>query len=349
MKTYFKIRKPDDFHLHLRDGDILKVTLQESKKHFARALIMPNLTPPIVLPKQAQKYRQEIIQHSKPFGSFTPLMTLYLTENSKPCDIAFSFEEKLCTAVKLYPKGVTTNSNDGVTSIENVMKPLEKMTEIGMPLCIHGESSDPDVDIFDREKIFIEKTLSPLHDRLPELKITLEHISTKQGIDFVKEANANLAGTITPHHLMINRNEIFTNGIQPHFYCLPVAKREVHRQALIKAATSGNTKFFLGTDSAPHLDQNKESTCGCAGIFNASNAIECVAEIFYRENQLKNLENFTSCNGANHYGLSLNRGYLSLTRGNEPNNYEKKIQTSQGKITVFNPNLPVFWQVHGER
>lgn len=349
MEKYLKIKKPDDFHLHLRDGNILKSVLSESKNNFARALIMPNLSPPIILLKQAKAYRNRILSYVKAKEDFTPLMTLYLTENSSIEDIVRAHQEGICTAIKLYPNGVTTNSNQGVTSIKNVMKILEKMADIKLPLCVHGETPITTVDIFDREKVFIETILRPLHKELPTLKITLEHISTKEGVEFVESSNKNVAGSITPHHLMMNRNQLFSKGIRPHFFCLPILKREKHRLALINAATSGNPKFFLGTDSAPHLDGDKESSCGCAGIFNASNAIECLTQIFYEGNQLQNLEKFTSENGAAHYNLDQNQGSITLIRKEQANDYKNKLKTSEGDITIFNPNSPIFWKVERER
>ncbi|HET7411749.1 MAG TPA: dihydroorotase, partial [Pararhizobium sp.] len=263
------IRRPDDWHLHLRDGAMLEGVLPETAGHFARAIVMPNLVPPVVTVADAEAYRARI-QAAMPVGAlFTPLMTLYLTESTDPADVASGFESGAVAAVKLYPAGATTNSQSGVRDINKVMPVLEKMAEIGMPLCVHGEVTRPEVDIFDREAVFIETVLDPLRRRLPELRVVLEHVTTTEGVDYVRASTANLAATLTTHHLMINRNAIFAGGIRPHFYCLPVAKRETHRQSLRTAATSGDERFFLGTDSAPHLDPLKECACGCAGIFSA--------------------------------------------------------------------------------
>lgn len=339
------IPKPDDWHLHLRDGAMLEAVLPYSARDFARAIIMPNLVPPVVTATDATAYRDRIMAALPKGVNFTPLMTLYLTEGTDPADVAQAHASGLVTAVKLYPAGATTNSHSGVRDLDKVMPVLEKMTAIGMPLCIHGEVTDPAVDIFDRETVFIETVLEPLRRRLPELKITLEHITTSNGVDCVTGAASNLAATITTHHLMINRNAILAGGIKPHYYCLPVAKRESHRLALRKAATSGDARFFLGTDSAPHVDPLKECACGCAGIFTAINTLSCLAHVFEQEGALENLAAFASVNGPNWYGLPVNAETITLVRRDEPVSWPGRIETGDGPVTVFDPLLPIHWEI----
>jgi dihydroorotase len=313
--------KPDDWHLHLRDGAMLEGVLPFSARHFARAIIMPNLVPPVVTAVPMRKAYRDRIMAAVPSGlDFTPLMTLYLTEGTDPADVASAHASGLVTAVKLYPAGATTNSHSGVRDLSRVMPVLEKMAEIGMPLCIHGEVTDPAVDIFDREAVFIETVLDPLRRNLPELRITLEHITTSNGIDYVMDSTANLAGSITTHHLMINRNAILAGGIKPHYYCLPVAKRESHRLALRKAATFGDRRFFLGTDSAPHVDPLKECACGCAGIFTSINTLSCLAHVFEEDKALDKLAGFASLNGPAWYGLPVNSETVTLVRRDQPVN-----------------------------
>ncbi len=339
------ITQPDDWHLHLRDGAMLKAVLPETTRHFARAIIMPNLVPPVVTGIDAQSYLDRIIA-ARPNGSdFQPLMTLYLTETTDPEDVAKAYASGLITAVKLYPAGATTNSASGVTDIEKVMPVLERMAEIGLPLCTHGEVTTDEVDIFDREAVFIETVLDPLRQRLPELKVIMEHVTTRDGIDYIGASEKNLAGTITTHHLIINRNHILVGGIRPHYYCLPVAKREVHRQALRKAATSGDPRYFLGTDSAPHIDPLKESACGCAGCFTATNTMSCLAHVFEEEDALETLEAFTSLNGPRYYGLAPNKGKITLEKQAEAVSYPSKIETGEGPLTVFEPGFDLFWRV----
>nr|CAD6426510.1 dihydroorotase [Rhizobium sp. Q54] len=344
MKT-ITIRRPDDWHLHLRDGAVLEGVVGDTSRHFARAIIMPNLVPPVVTPADAAAYRQRILAAVPNGDRFQPLMTLYLTEGTDPEDVAAGKESGLITAVKLYPAGATTNSHSGVRDIEKAMPVLERMAQIGLPLCVHGEVTTPEVDIFDREAVFIETVLDPLRKRLPELKVTMEHVTTKDGVDYIKEASANLAGTITTHHLIINRNAILVGGIRPHYYCLPVAKREHHRQALRAAATSGNPRFFLGTDSAPHVDPLKECACGCAGIYTAPNTMSCLAHVFEEERALDRLEAFTSLNGPAWYGLPPNEEMMTLVRRDEPLQFPKKRETGAGAITVFDPMFPLYWDV----
>ena len=339
------IPRPDDWHLHLRDGAMMEAVLPYSARDFARAIIMPNLMPPVVTSADAQAYRDRILAVLPKGMDFTPLMTLYLTEGTDAADVASAHASGLVTAVKLYPAGATTNSNSGVRDLDKVMPVLEKMAEIGMPLCIHGEVTDPSVDIFDRETVFIETVLDPLRSKLPELKITLEHVTTSNGVDYVMAADTNLAASITTHHLMINRNAILAGGIKPHYYCLPVAKRESHRLALRKAATSGDRRFFLGTDSAPHVDPLKECACGCAGIFTSINTLSCLAHVFEQDNALDKLAGFASLNGPTWYGLPVNKEMVRLVRREAPVVWPDKIETGDGPVTVFDPLLPIHWEV----
>lgn len=306
------IRKPDDWHVHLRDGEMLRLVAPFTARQFARAIVMPNLVPPVTSAAGAEAYRERIVEATGP--EFTPMMTCYLTNESDPDEIASGFEGRVWVAAKLYPANATTNSAFGVTDVRNIYPVLERMQRIGMVLCVHGEVTDPDVDVFDREPVFIERVLGPLMRDFPELKIVLEHITTGDAADFVETAGPNLAATVTPHHLMINRNAMFERGLRPHAYCLPVAKREKHRLAVRRAATSGSPKFFLGTDSAPHARHAKESGCGCAGIFNAPYALEAYATVFEEEGAIDRLEAFAAEHGANFYRLPLNEGTVTLER-----------------------------------
>jgi len=308
------IRRPDDWHVHLRDWAMLQAVAPATARQFARAIVMPNLRPPVTTTAMARAYRERI-KAALPDGcDFEPLMTAYLTESIDPADLERGFGEGVLTAVKLYPAGATTNSDAGVRDIGAITGVLETLERIGMPLLIHGAVTDSDIDIFDREAVFIERVLAPLLARHPGLKVVLEHITTSDAVDFVRSGPANLAATITPHHLHINRNAIFAGGLRPDLYCLPVAKRELHRLALRAAATSGNPKFFLGTDSAPHERQAKESACGCAGIYNAPYALESYAAVFEAEGALDRLEAFASEHGPRFYGLPLNTGTITLER-----------------------------------
>ena len=345
MTESLTIRRPDDWHLHLRDGAMLAGVLPETARHFARAIIMPNLVPPVVTGAQAAAYRDRILAAIPEGMTFQPLMTLYLTEETDPADVAAAHASGLVTAVKLYPAGATTNSASGVTDFGKVQGVLEKMAEIGLPLCIHGEVTTQDVDIFDREQVFLESVLDPLRSRIPGLKVTLEHVTTSHGIDYVAGAEGDIAGTITAHHLMINRNHILVGGIKPHYYCLPVAKRREHMEALRKAATSGNPRFFLGTDSAPHTDPNKESACGCAGCFTATNSMACLAHVFEEEGALDRLEGFASLHGPARYGLAPNDETITLVKDDQPVAYPARIDTGEGPVTVFDPGHPLYWRV----
>jgi dihydroorotase len=306
------IRRPDDWHVHLRDGEMLRRVAPYTSRQFARAIIMPNLVPPITTADAAAAYRDRIRDAAG--GRFEPLMTCYLTDQAEPDEIARGFEERVWIAAKLYPAGATTNSASGVTDIRNIHSVLERMERIGMVLCVHGEVTDPDVDVFDREAVFIDRVLSGVARDFPALKIVFEHITTKEAAQFVESASDTIAATVTPQHLIINRNAIFAGGLRPHAYCLPVAKREQHRLAVRAAATSGSPKFFLGTDSAPHSREAKESACGCAGIFNAPFALESYASVFEEENALDRFEGFASEHGARFYGLPLNETSVTLAR-----------------------------------
>ena len=306
------IRRPDDWHVHLRDGEMLKAMAPYTARQFARAIVMPNLVPPITSVEAANAYRDRIAAAAGP--GFTPLMTCYLTDETSPEEIARGFELRAWIAAKLYPAGATTNSASGVTDVRNIYPVLKRMQAIGMVLCVHGEVTDPDVDVFDREAVFIERVLEPLTRDFPALKIVLEHITTIQAVEFVKAMGPNVAATVTPQHLLLNRNAIFAGGLRPHVYCLPVAKREEQRLAVRKAATSGSAKFFLGTDSAPHTREAKESACSCAGIFNAPFALESYAGVFEEEQALDKFEAFASVSGPNFYGLPLNDATVSLEK-----------------------------------
>lgn len=344
MDKSLTLRRPDDWHLHLRDGAMLEAILPETARHFARAIIMPNLVPPVVTGADALAYRDRIIAALPAGMDFTPLMTLYLTEDSDPDDVAAAHASGLITAVKLYPAGATTNSASGVVNFDKVRGVLERMADIGLPLCVHGEVTDSDIDIFDREAVFIERVLDPIRRATPGLRVIMEHITTSDGVDYVQGGGENLGATITTHHLIINRNHILVGGIKPHYYCLPVAKRERHRLALRAAATSGDASFFLGTDSAPHTDPLKESACGCAGIFTATNTMSCLAEVFEQEGALEQLEAFTSLNGPAFYRLPVNETRITLTKG-APVIYPEKIDSEDGPVTLFDPGFPLHWSV----
>ena len=308
----FTIRRPDDWHVHLRDDAMLKAVARYTASQFARAIVMPNLRPPITTAAAARAYRERILAALAPGTVFTPLMTAYLTDTSDPDELERGFREGVFAACKLYPANATTNSAAGVSDIRHLDRVLDRLQHIGMPLLVHGEVTDSHVDIFDREAQFIERIAAPMLARFPGLRMVFEHITTQQAVEFVQVSSDNVAATITPHHLQINRNAMFAGGIRPHMYCLPVAKREVHRLALRRAATSGNQKFFLGTDSAPHAIDAKESACGCAGIFNAPYAIESYAAVFAEEQSLDKLEAFASLNGPKFYRLPANDARITL-------------------------------------
>lgn len=314
MMNKITLTRPDDWHLHLRDGDALKVVLPDTARRFARAIVMPNLRPPITNVQLATEYRQRILSALPNGAKFEPLMTLYLTDNTSVKDVEEAKASGFVKAFKLYPAGATTNSDSGVTSLDKCAAALAAMESLGVPLLVHAEVTDADVDVFDRERVFIDRHMKPLLTKYPKLKIVFEHITTKDAAEFVMSAPANVAATITPHHLLMNRNAMFTGGIRPHHYCLPVLKREEHRLALVKAATSGSTKFFLGTDSAPHAKSAKEAACGCAGMYSAHAGIELYAEAFDAAGALDKLEAFASFYGADFYGLPRNKEQIALVK-----------------------------------
>lgn len=312
MTDTITIRRPDDWHVHLRDGEMLQLVAPYTARQFARAIVMPNLAPPVTTVEQASAYRDRIAAAAG--LGFTPLMTCYLTDQVDPDELARGHAEDVWIAAKLYPAGATTNSAQGVTDIRNIYPALERMQDIGMLLCVHGEVTDPDVDVFDREAVFIDRVLVQVVRDFPELKIVFEHITTRQAAEFVADGPATIGATITPQHLQLNRNALFQGGLRPHAYCLPVVKREEHRLAVRKAAVSGSAKFFLGTDSAPHVVGAKESSCGCAGLFNAPFALEAYAQVFDEEDALDRFEAFASLNGPAFYGLPFNEGTVTLER-----------------------------------
>ena len=314
MTDQISIVAPDDWHVHLRDGEMLTQVVAHTARRFRRAIVMPNLRPPVTTVAVARAYRERIQAACPADLEFTPLMTAYLTDSIAASELESGFREGVFAAAKLYPANATTNSAAGVTDLLQLDPVLETMARIGMPLLIHGEVTDAEIDIFDREAVFIERHLAPLRDRHPELKVVFEHITTEQAVQFVSSADANLAATITPHHLHINRNAMFAGGLRSDFYCLPVAKRECHRRALRRAATSGDPRFFLGTDTAPHVRASKESSCGCAGIFNAPFALESYAQVFDEEGALDHLEAFASLNGPAFYNLPVNSSRITLQR-----------------------------------
>ncbi|WP_217528633.1 dihydroorotase [Vibrio metschnikovii] len=311
--TTFTLTRPDDWHVHLRDGDVLQDTVRDISRYNGRALIMPNTVPPVTTTEMALAYRERILA-AKPRAHFQPLMTLYLTDNTSPDEIRKAKASGAIVAAKLYPAGATTNSDSGVTDPKKIYPVLQAMQQEGLLLLVHGEVTTQDVDIFDREKTFLETVLAPIVNDFPNLKIVLEHITTAEAVAFVKQAGENVAATITAHHLLFNRNHMLVGGIRPHFYCLPILKRATHQDALVAAATSGNKKFFLGTDSAPHAQGQKESACGCAGSYTAHAALELYAEVFEKQAKLENLAAFTSHNGPDFYGLPRNTDTVTLTK-----------------------------------
>ena len=345
MTTQITIRRPDDWHVHLRDGEMLEAVVGYTARQFARAIVMPNLTPPVITVAAGEDYRKRILKALPVGADFTPLMVGYLTDDADPAEIARGHEQGVFTACKLYPAHATTNSAHGVTDIRKLTGVLETMQRIGMPLLIHGEVTDRDVDIFDREAVFIERVLARLVRDYPALKIVLEHITTSEAVDFVAGSGPQIAATITPQHMIINRNAIFDGGIRPHAYCLPIAKREQHRLAVRKAGVSGSPKFFLGTDSAPHMIGRKEAACGCAGIFNAPYALESYAQVFEEEGVLDRLEGFASEHGPNFYGLPLNEGTVTLTR--EDVVVPEVIVEGEIRVVPFHAGETVRWRFDG--
>ena len=333
------IRRPDDWHVHLRDGEMLERVAPHTARQFARAIVMPNLVPPVTSVEAAASYRDRILAAAG--RGFTPLMTCYLTDSVDPDELARGHAEQIWVAAKLYPAGATTNSASGVTDVRNIYPALERMQEIGMVFCIHGEVTDPDVDVFDREAVFIDRILTPLVHDFPELKMVLEHITTKQAAEFVASAPDNVAATVTPQHLHLNRNALFQGGLRPHAYCLPVVKREEHRLAVRKAAVSGSPKFFLGTDTAPHAREAKESACGGAGIFNSPYALESYAQAFDEEGALNQFEGFASEHGPRFYGLPLNEGTVTLERA------ELRVPETVDGLVPFHSGETLGWKIAG--
>ena len=344
--TSITIARPDDWHLHLRDGAMMRAVLPHTAQHFARAIIMPNLVPPVVTGAQAMAYRDRILAALPDGMTFEPLMTLYLTEDTDPDDVAAAHASGLVKAVKLYPAGATTNSASGVSDFGKIRATLDRMAQIGLPLCVHGEVTDADFDIFDREAVFIDRVLDPLRKATPGLRVVMEHITTSNAVDYARAQDDSLGATITTHHLVINRNHILAGGIKPHYYCLPVAKRESHRLALRAAATRGEDRFFLGTDSAPHTDSNKLLPCGCAGCCTAPNTIAILAQVFEEDGALDKLEAFASRNGPRFYGLPVNDAVLTLTKTAAKS--PTQVETEDGPITIFDPGFDLMWSVQSE-
>ena len=345
MTDRLVIRRPDDWHVHLRDGEMLAAVAGYTARQFARAIVMPNLVPPVTKVAAAEAYRERILAALPDGADFTPLMTCYLTDDADPRELAQGFETGVWAAAKLYPANATTNSAQGVTDIANLYPALEAMQRIGMPLLIHGEVTDRDVDVFDREKAFIDRIFTRLVRDFPALKMVLEHVTTAEGVDFVGESGPHVAATVTPQHLILNRNALFDGGLRPHAYCLPVAKRERHRQAIRRAATSGSPKFFLGTDSAPHAVEKKEADCGCAGIFNAPFALESYATVFEEEGALDRLEAFASEHGPRFYGLPLNDVRIILER--KETSVPQSLPAAGTSIVPFHAGETLRWRFVG--
>nr|WP_211473779.1 dihydroorotase [Collimonas humicola] len=343
MTKTLTITRPDDWHLHLRDGVALASVLPHSARQFGRAIVMPNLKPPVTTTAQAAAYRERILAVLPPELTFEPLMTLYLTNNTPPDEIRRAKDSGFVHAVKLYPAGATTNSDAGVTDLSKCYKTLEVMQELGMPFLVHGEVTDPAIDIFDREAVFIERVMQPLRRDMPELKVVFEHITTKEAAQYVESAEGPVAATVTAHHLLYNRNEIFKGGIRPHYYCLPVLKREEHRQALVRAATSGSSRFFLGTDSAPHPKGLKEHACGCAGCYTALHAMELYAQAFDQAGALDRLEAFASFNGPAFYNLPRNQGSVTLKR--QPWTLPAELPLGDATLVPLNGGETIDWQL----
>lgn len=344
MNKDLTLRRPDDWHLHLRDGAMLSAVASHSAA-FGRAIIMPNLVPPVVTGAQAAAYRDRIIAALPDGAALQPQMTLYLTNATDPADVIAAHRDGIIRAVKLYPAGATTNSASGVTDFDRVRPVLDAMADADIPLCVHGEVTDPAVDIFDREAVFIDRVLDPIRRATPGLRVVMEHITTAEGVAYARSGGEDLGATITTHHLVINRNAILAGGIRPHYYCLPVAKRESHRLALRDAATSGEARFFLGTDSAPHPDSAKLQPCGCAGCFTAPNTMSILAHVFEEDGALERLEAFTSLNGAAFYGLPPNEDRIRLTRRDTPAAYPASITAGAETVTVFDPGFDLFWHL----
>ena len=344
MTRSITLRRPDDWHLHLRDGAMLAAVAPHSAV-FGRAIIMPNLVPPVVTGTQAAAYRDRILAALPDGAALQPQMTLYLTDSTDPADVVAAHRDGIIRAVKLYPAGATTNSASGVTDFDRVRPVLEAMAAAGIPLCVHGEVTDPAVDIFDREAVFIDRVLDPVRRATPGLRVVMEHITTAEGAAYARSGGDDLGATITTHHLVINRNAILAGGIRPHYYCLPVAKRESHRLALREAATSGDPRFFLGTDSAPHPDSAKLQPCGCAGCFTAPNTMSILAHAFEEDGALERLEAFSSLNGAAFYRMAPNEDRIRLVKRDTPAEYPARIAAGGETVTVFDPGFPLYWHL----
>jgi dihydroorotase len=343
MTDRLTITIPDDWHLHLRDGPHMKAVLADTARRFARAIVMPNLRPPVTTTAAALAYRDRILAALPAGSAFEPLMTLYLTDNTSPEEIGRARASGAVHAVKYYPAGATTNSDSGVTDLTRCYGVFEQMAEHGMPLLVHGEVTDPAVDVFDRERVFLERMLAPLVARFPALKIVVEHITTREAAQFVQEAGDNVAATITAHHLLINRNALFAGGIRPHLYCLPIVKREPHREALVAAAASGSRKFFLGTDSAPHARHTKETSCGCAGVYTAHAGIELYAEAFEAAGALDKLDDFASRHGAAFYGLPRNKATITLEKA--VTTVPEELVFGDDRLVPFRAGESVSWRI----
>ena len=343
MSDTIKIIKPDDWHCHLRDGDYLSRTVSDTAAQFGRAVVMPNLVPPITNLERVESYRQRILKKIPVGSSFQPLMTLYLTDNTSPSDLRLGKSNNLIIGCKLYPAGATTHSEAGVERLAAIYPLLEVMEEIDLPLQIHGEVTHDQVDVFHREQIFIDSELEPMVSKFPKLRVVLEHISTQYAVDFITSCRKQVAATITPHHLLLNRNHLLVGGIHPHYYCLPILKRREDQEALIKVAISGHSKFFLGTDSAPHAQNRKESNCGCAGIYSAHAAIELYCQVFDQNNALDQLENFSSINGPNFYQLPINQELITLIR--QPKEVPKELNFGEEKLIPLFAGKEIDWQV----
>ena len=340
--------KPDDWHVHFREGEILKKIVPLTSNLYNRAVVMPNISSPIITSHQAKLYKKEILKHSKNNKFFEPLITFYLTENLILNELILAYKNRDVFAVKLYPAGATTNSSKGIRNISSKFNFFEQMCKEQIPLLIHGEINLKSVDVFDREQFFIENELTPIINRFPELKITLEHITTKFAVDFVNDSNENLKASITPHHLILNRTDMLEHKIKPHYYCLPILKKEDDRKALLQAASNDNQKYFLGTDSAPHTVDQKEMECGCAGIFNTINSIQILTQIFEDNSKLDTLENFISINGCQHYNLPINKTTITLEKSDKPIVFDQFLNVKNKKIKIFQPNFDVFWHIKND-
>ena len=345
MKS-LEIIQPDDWHVHFREGEVLKNIAPYTTNLFGRAMIMPNLISPITNRKKCSQYKDEIISNIGKSTHFEPCMTIYLTETTDIKDLIQGYKCKEIFAVKLYPSGATTNSKFGINNFKNIYPILEAMEKNDVPLLIHGEVSHSEVDVFDREKYFLETILNPLIEKFPNLRVTMEHITTKESVQYIKNCSKNIKATITLHHLCTNRNAMLGNGIKPHLYCMPILKRVDHQRELLEAATSGSEKFFYGSDSAPHFKKDKESSCGCAGIFNTINSIQTLVQIFETYNSIDNLESFISKNGALHYKLPFNENKIKLIRKNNYLKFPKTIKINDDEMVVFEPDFKVYWDIH---